>query len=235
MSDIRGRQRVRQLSAALFDMDGLMFDSERLSWRLINQAGAEFGCDPLPFDRYILAIGKTAQETRKIFSQMCGGDQATYNAIEARFWELDRQYVRRFGPPKKPGLLELLSALAARDVPCAVASSTQAARVEENLETAGIRKYFAVVIGGDQAPHSKPAPDIFLRAAELLGYPATDCLVVEDSFAGVRAGHATGAFVVMVPDLLQPTEEIAALTNLICKSLSELAELVADNTICFSK
>ena len=216
----------RELSAAIFDMDGLMFDTERLGWRLLNQAGAEFGCEPLSMERYTQAIGKTHQETQKIFSEMCNGDSATYHAIEARFWELDRDYINRIGPPKKLGLVELLDLLRSNNIPCALASSTRTVRVEEHLKAAQLDRYFQVVVGGDQAGASKPAPDIFLLAAEKLGQPASSCLILEDSFAGVQAGHSAGAYVIMVPDILQPTPEIRAQADLVVESLNDVVELI---------
>jgi len=185
-------------------------------------------------EHYTRAIGKTHQETRKIFSAMCDFDPTTYNAIEARFWELDRDYINRMGPPKKPGLLSLLRTLQERNVPCALASSTRTARVIEHLEAAQLTDYFQVVIGGDQAPTSKPAPDIFLLAATHLDQPAHSCLVLEDSFAGVQAGRSAGMHVVMVPDILQPTPEIRGKADRVLESLSDVEELIITNKIIFT-
>ena len=224
----------RMLSAVIFDMDGLMFDTERLGWRLLNQAGAEFGCEPLTMADYTRAIGKTATETRKIFSQMCDYDPALYSAIEARFWELDRDYIRRMGPPKKPGLLDLLQLLHALDVPCALASSTRTERVAEHLEGAQVGQYFQEVIGGDQALASKPAPDIFLLAAERLQQAPERCLVLEDSLAGVQAGRSAEMFVVMVPDIVQPTPAIRAKADLVLESLTEVVQMITANELSFS-
>ncbi|MCL2881400.1 MAG: HAD family phosphatase [Coriobacteriia bacterium] len=225
---------VATLAAVIFDMDGLMFDTERLGWRLLNQAGAEFGCEPLSMERYTQAIGKTHQETQKIFSEMCAGDKATYRAIEARFWELDRDYIRNQGPPKKPGLIELLSVLRDKSVPCALASSTRTERVKEHLISAQVEEYFQVVVGGDQAPASKPAPDIFLMAAERLGVASQQCLVLEDSFAGVQAGHGAGAYVIMVPDVLQPTPGIREQADQVLESLLGVVHLIKAGQLTFS-
>ena len=224
----------KELSAVIFDMDGLMFDTERLGWRLLNQAGAEFGCHPISMERYTQAIGKTHEETRKIFSEMCDHDYALYNAIEARFWELDRDYIRRSGPPKKPGLLELLKNLQELNVPCAVASSTRIERVREHLTASGIDQYFKVVIGGEQAPASKPDPGIFLIAATQLGESAQRCLVLEDSFAGVTAGRSAGMYVIMVPDILQPTPVIREKADLVLESLTDVEHLIATGQLSFS-
>ncbi|MCL2654295.1 MAG: HAD family phosphatase [Coriobacteriia bacterium] len=224
----------RPLAAVIFDMDGLMFDTERLGWRLLNQAGAEFGYGPLSMEQYTHAVGKTVEGTRKILSAICEGDAATYSAIEARFWELDRDYVKRMGPPKKSGLVDLLKLLQEREIPCALASSTRTDRVDEHLEAAGVRDYFREIVGGDQAPASKPAPDIFLLAAERLGQAPQRCLVLEDSFAGVQAGRSADMFVIMVPDILQPTPQIRAQANLVVDSLSEVAELIKTARLSFS-
>ncbi|MCL2332158.1 MAG: HAD-IA family hydrolase [Actinomycetia bacterium] len=225
---------MRSLSAVIFDMDGLMFDTERLGWRLLNQAGVEFGCNPISMERYTQAIGKTHTETRKIFSEMCDHDYALYNAVEARFWALDREYIRRAGPPTKPGLRDLLQSLKERGVPCALASSTRTERVEEHLNAAEITSYFQVVVGGEQAPASKPDPGIFLLAAEQLGQPAQRCLVLEDSCAGVRAGRSAGMYVIMVPDIVQPTPEIRAKADLVLESLTDVERLIVTGRLSFS-
>jgi HAD superfamily hydrolase (TIGR01509 family) len=214
-------------------MDGLMFDTERLGWRLLNQASAEFGCKPICLERYTQAIGKTNQKTRKIFADICGQDYALYSLIEARFWELDRAFIRREGPPVKPGLIELLELLKKRAVSCALASSTHSERVAEHLHAAQLEPYFSVGIGGNQVTESKPAPDIFLEAAHRLGQPPERCLVLEDSIAGVQAGHSANMYVVMVPDIVEPTPEIRQKANLVVKSLTDVVDLIGTDALCF--
>ncbi|MCL2324068.1 MAG: HAD family phosphatase [Actinomycetia bacterium] len=223
----------QELSAVIFDMDGLMFDTERLGWQLLNQAGAEYGCSPISLERYTDGIGKTHTETSKIFSEICGYDYERYRAIERRFWDLDREYIRRVGPPLKPGLLDLLGTLEQRSVPCALASSTHHDRVAEHLKAAQLEAFFSVVIGGDQARASKPAPDIFLEAAEALGVPAPGCLVLEDSVAGVQAGRNAGMYVIMIPDIVEPAPDIRALADQVLGSLHDVEALITEGQLRF--
>ena len=121
---------------------------------------------------------------------------------------------------------ELLDALRARNCKMAVASSTDSARVLHNLETAGVRGYFSAVIGGDQGTHSKPEPEIFLKAAAALDTPPGLCMVLEDSYNGVRAGAAAGCFTVMVPDMDPPTPEMERLAWAIVPGLTDVARLL---------
>lgn len=127
-----------------------------------------------------------------------------------KIWQLaDERFAR--GVPCKKGLKELLATLEDMGLPRIVASSSPRNMIEMNLQTTGTARYFHDVVSGTEVAHSKPAPDTFLVAAKKLHLDPHDCLVLEDSFNGVRAGRAAGCVTVMVPDLMQPTEEIAQL------------------------
>ena len=128
--------------------------------------------------------------------------------------------------PKKKGLDELLAWLKARGLPAAVASSTYRSLVERNLRTAGVEEYFRKVVTGDQVEHGKPAPDIFLLAARQLGLAPGNCLVLEDSFNGVRAGAAAGCVTVMIPDLSQPTPELLSLCSGCLEDLGQVPDFI---------
>ena len=118
----------------------------------------------------------------------------------------------------------MLSYLHGQGIPLAVASSTIEEIVRRNLTDTDLLRYFDKVIGGDQIRHGKPAPDIFLTAAEVLDRPPEECFVIEDSFHGIRAAHFAGCRPVMVPDVLEPTAEIAALAEEIFPTLLETEE-----------
>ena len=108
----------------------------------------------------------------------------------------------------------------------ALASSTSEGTVRRELGMAGLLDFFDFIIGGNNVTHSKPDPEIFLKAMAGLGVAPETSIVIEDSYNGVRAGHASGAFVVMVPDLLPPTDEILPLTDMVVESLTELLERI---------
>ena len=175
--------------AFIFDMDGVIFDSERLYIECSLEASAELG---LP------------QEGVIELCHRCIGVTPEYNA--------GRMDV-------KPGAEELLKFLKQQGYPLAIASSTPTEIVRQELSAAGLLDYFDRIVGGDQVSRSKPNPDIFLRAAELLRTEPSRCIVIEDSFNGIRAAKAAGMTAVMVPDQLQPDEEIKALADRIELSL----------------
>ena len=208
-----------RLQAVIFDMDGLMFDSERLWKTFWEPALAKFGRE-VPEGLPQAACGTTGDFAIAAISKYCGPD------IDAKavFEEFYRIAGERFanGVPKKPGLDELLAYLKGEGIPMAVASSSPIAMIENNLRAAGVQGYFDHVVSGQFVEHSKPAPDIFLEAARRLGGDPAKTLVLEDSFAGVRAGHAGGFVTVMVPDQMQPTDEIGNLAHRVCKSLHEV-------------
>jgi HAD superfamily hydrolase (TIGR01509 family) len=130
------------------------------------------------------------------------------------------------GPPLKPGLLPLLDGLEALRLPLAVASATARAEIERRLAGVSLLRRFDAVVGGDEVARGKPAPDLFLLAAGRLGARPADCLVLEDSEAGVRAAAAAGMAVVMVPDLVEPSPSVRALAEAVLPSLAEALEIV---------
>ena len=126
------------------------------------------------------------------------------------------------GVPKKKGLDELLAYLKGRGLPMAIGSSTKSPLVKRNLNMAGVAGYFSQIAAGEMVTRCKPAPELFLLAAKLLDLPPQNCLVLEDSFNGVRAGRAAGCITVMVPDLSAPTQEILALCDGCCEDLKQV-------------
>ena len=149
--------------------------------------------------------------------------------FDMSFEELHEDCSRRFkkkeereGLPEKPGVHEILEYLKENRIPTALASSTRRTAVMEHLDRAGITSYFQKIICGDMVEHGKPAPDIYLKACEELGVAPGQALAVEDSFNGIRSAYAAGLYTVMVPDQLPPTEEILALVDKKCDSLTEL-------------
>ena len=209
----------------IFNMDGLMFDTERL-WDTFWEPACEALGVPMPADRaafYASGRGLAGQylleHIREYFPMI--DPQKMLDKV----WQVgDARFAQ--GVPCKPGLKELLATLEEKGIPRIVASSSPRNMIEQNLQTTGTARYFHDVVCGADVQRSKPAPDIFLEAARRLGLDCRDCVVLEDSFNGVRAGHAAGALTVMVPDLAQPDEEIRQLYDYCCHDLSEVRDLL---------
>jgi HAD superfamily hydrolase (TIGR01509 family) len=213
------------IEGVIFDMDGLMFDSQSVWDRLWKPALAKFGLSPtLAFVQD--ARGTTGDATAACIHRHFGQD-ADAKAIHA---ELERLAYEAFshGAPAKPGLNELLLDLRRRGIPCTVASSSPRDMIVNNLRCAGVDSLvdMASITSGSDVARSKPAPDIFLEAARRLGTHPAATIVLEDSFQGVRAGAAGGFLTVMVPDLRQPTDEIRSMCASVCPTLSDVIPLL---------
>lgn len=123
--------------------------------------------------------------------------------------------------PKKPGVDEILQYFKKKKVHLAVASSSSKALIESNLRVAGIRSCFEVIVSGTEVEHGKPAPDIFLLAADKMKWRPEECYVFEDSVNGIQAGCAAGCKAIMIPDLVMPTAEVRALCYGIYNTLAD--------------
>ena len=189
---------------AIFDMDGLLFDTERLyqeSWLVIVR---EWGIIPDP--AFPTAVCGTSgahmrDVVRKHYPEV---DVEAY--IQACLSRV--AHILETNVPEKPGIHELLTYLHAQGAKIAVASSSLAHVVENNLRNAGVWEYFDAVVTGEQVKRGKPEPDIFLEAAKRLGLHPEECYVFEDGINGTRAGLAAGCATVMIPDLTAPTEDL---------------------------
>ncbi len=214
----------------IFDMDGVIFDTERMFLECVKPAAEKFGLVGIE-DVARECIGLTEVETKRLMRERFGEDAP----LEAMDQEAVRIFQKRYqeeGLTMKEGAEELLEYLKAAGASIAIGSSTRHDIVEMELRDAGLLEYFDVLACGDMVEHSKPEPDVFLLAAEMLLGPEdqpepkkrADCIIIEDSFNGVIAARRTGATVFMVPDLLEPTEEIRAMADEVFGSLVEVKQ-----------
>jgi HAD superfamily hydrolase (TIGR01509 family) len=214
------------IKAIIFDIDGLMIDSERISQRSWGQVMADAGY-PLSEEVYIQMIGRTEKDVRYILQGVYGEDfpfDEMYHRREQRF----NQIIAREGMPIKPGLITLLDFIDAKGLKKAVASSTYCRLAEMKLNAAGIRERFSVLVTGDEVSHGKPAPDLFLAAAAKISVPPADCLVLEDSEAGLQAAHAAGMVPVWVPDMQPVAQAVVGLAYRQVKSLDEVVGVLEE-------
>lgn len=218
-----------KIEAVIFDMDGLMIDSERIAQQAWTEAAREWG---YPFEpaHYLHVTGITVRDAEKKFKEIFGADFPFYE-IRARRSELVEASFQEHGIPLKPGLLALLEALKSRAIPRAVATSAGHKYAIDKLTRAGLLDWFDTLVGGDQITHGKPHPEIFLSAAAKLGADPARCLVLEDSEAGIRAAHAAGMIPVMVPDRKAPSAEVRRLAWQVVETLDEVREMIAERGV----
>lgn len=208
---------------AIFDMDGLMFDTEPIwteSWApALASVGKEY-----PHGLANAVRGTSGKSMEAIISRFVPDVDAAL--VREKVYAMVHARVQQ-GVPKKPGLDELLAYLAEQGVPMAVASSSALEVIKTNLANGGVSEYFGELVTGAGMAHPKPEPDIFLKTAEAMGVDPARTLVFEDSLSGVRAGVAGGFLTIMVPDLVAPDDYAKEHAALICSSLLEVRDQLA--------
>lgn len=211
------------IRAVLFDMDGLLIDSERVAMESVVAVGKQLGY-AIPMALAMQTLGVTREHSIALYTEHVPGydGAAFYRAFDA---EIARR-VAHGDVPAKQGAQALLAHLQKAGIPRAVASSSGQERVEMCLRKAGLADFFSVVVTGDQVTHSKPDPEIFLLAAKKLGVAPAECLVLEDSVNGIKAGRAGGMQVCMVPDLLPYRPEYAPFCDHVVQDLSQVIPLL---------
>ena len=216
------------INGVIFDMDGLMFDTERVWATLWEPALATLGLS-YKEGLDVAARGTAGNTMRAVLRRFYGENCDTDAIIEALHAQAEKAF--QAPPPKKPGLDELLAWLEQRHIPMVVASSSRMASIRHHLDGWGLTHYFKAVISGEQFVSSKPDPEIFLLTAEKLGVEPARCLVLEDSYNGVRAGAAGGFVTVMVPDLSPATDEMRRIYTCECASLHEVRRKLEDGEL----
>ena len=197
------------IRAVIFDMDGLMFDTERISKTAWGIAGRECGIDNGETLIYS-AFGRSKEENSRMLREACGEDFPCERFF-ARRVEIMDAIIAKNGLPVKPGLYERLDFLEQNGYRRAVATSTRREHAMRYFSMAGITDRFDAVATGDMVQRGKPFPDVFLKACELLGEAPENCLALEDSLNGIRAAFNGGLQPFMVPDLVEPDAETLAL------------------------
>lgn len=211
---------TKAFKALIFDMDGLLLDTERLFMAIRAKVMADYGYIHRDED-YFRTIGTGGDNLMRILEEIYGSD---YPAMEisrdAR--RLQLEHMREYGAPVKDGIRELLEWTAGKTIPCCVATSSPSAAADEYLRLGGIRDYFAFIIGGEEISRPKPDPEIFLTACDRMGVAPDEALVFEDSENGILAAHRAGTHIVCIPDLKSPATEIAGLADAVFHSAGEV-------------
>ena len=206
-------------AAVIFDMDGLLFDSETLYREALFSAGAETNL-PVSEALYRQMVGNPWPTIWRLLLDLYGSEDDVARLRAA--WSQGFESLAATRLALKTGVVEILDALDRLGLPRAIATSSQHHKVEHHLGMHGLAgRFHAVVAQGDYAA-GKPAPDPFLRAAERLGVAPELCLALEDSHNGVRSAASAGMMTVMVPDLLEATEEMRGLCRAVARDLHEV-------------
>ena len=213
------------LKAVITDIDGTILDTERIYIRAWKEAGREMGYE-IP--------DEALMKTRAISNKDAAAVLASYLGEAFSYWECRKRRVviaERLicdqSPLLLPGAAKMMAYLKENGIPIAAATSTDREKTMIHLAESGIDTAFDAIVTGDMIEHGKPAPDIFLKAAELLGVLPEDCVVLEDSHAGIRAAHAAGMKGIYIPNVVPATEELIALCYAYITSLEEVIPYLA--------
>lgn len=213
-----------QLEAVVFDMDGLLLDSERVSQDVFLKASEILGA-PVTSEAALKMIGRNTASCYLYLTELLGDEKAVTSLLQ-KTHELYEAEFESGRIPLKPGVLNLLDTLDDLRIPRAIATSTKKHIAIRKLTKVDVVTRFDFIVGGDEVVHGKPAPDIYLKACELLGADPTHCIACEDSAFGIQAAFTAGLRAILVPDLLTPTEEMRRQAWRVVLDLHEVAALV---------
>jgi HAD superfamily hydrolase (TIGR01509 family) len=208
------------IDSVIFDMDGILFDTERVYANAWSQVGKELNI-PDVAEAIRGCIGLNRNDSKHYIMQRYG-QQFPYETFRQRLTEIFDDDIKKNGLPQKDGVAEILYYLQQHQYKIALATSTGKNNAFHHLNAAGISHYFQAIVTGDMITHGKPDPEIYLTACEKLGAVPENCFAIEDSPNGIRSAHAAGLKVIMVPDLIQPTAELKKLLYAQFASLLEV-------------
>lgn len=208
------------MRAVIFDMDGVLFDTESVCMKAWDYAGELMGVGKAGY-MVLKTLGMNADKAIEIIRNEFGEN---FDAVKFKQTgrEYSYHYFNTYGVPEKPGLYEILDYLKNQGYKIALASSTSSQSVHHHLKEKDIEKYFAAVICGDMVEKSKPEPDIYLKACAEISENPADCVAIEDSKNGLLSAHRAGMQVIMVPDLWQGEAETDSFLMAKCENLTEI-------------
>ena len=214
----------KPIRGVLFDMDGVVIDSERLYTRFWMEAAADLGF-PMTLEQglQLRSLSRSACQAKL---ESFFGPAVSYDRVRARRIELMDVYIAEHGVEGKPGIRELLAYLRERGIPCAITSSSAIPVIEQHLGRLGLLDYFTALRSGKDVPKGKPAPDIYLEGAAAIGLAPENCLAIEDSPAGLEAAWRAGCMGVFVPDQAPPDEVTLSRCTARADSLIDVMELI---------
>ncbi len=213
---------MKDFEGIIFDMDGVIFDSERAIMECFLEIGKKYNIKDL--DKvYLLCTGVTFEKTKEIILNHYGND-FPYDKYNEEGTKLFFEKYKDYKLPLKNGVFELMKYLKANNKKIALASSTKKDLVLKELGAHNLLKYFDVIVTGDMVSKSKPEPDIYLKAIELLKIDSFKLFAIEDSFNGVKSATKANLKTIMVPDLVKPDEFIKNKATIVLSNLLEIID-----------
>ncbi|MGY3783455.1 HAD family hydrolase [Gemella taiwanensis] len=216
------------IKAVLFDMDGLMVDTESLATEAFIHSAKKQGYD-MTKEETLMVLGFTTKSIYEFWENYFKNSDVSGKQLVDDHYKYIENVLFTTGPKKMPYIEELLKYLKENNYKVAVASSSNMDHIINNMEKTGLKKYIDEFASGAEVKNGKPAPDVFLLAAERLGIKPEECLVLEDSKAGVIAGSSAGAKVIMVPDMFKPDDECKEKAYKIVNNLGEVINMLEEN------
>ena len=208
------------LKLVIFDMDGLMYDTEQIGMDCLINAAQKFGY-VIDQEFGLSSIGMNANDYQKLVKEKFGADYP-YDLISKESRKTRMAYLRKNGMIIKPGLCELINYLQKKEIKLALASSSSKETIDEYNHLAGFDNVFDYIIAGNMVEHSKPDPEIFLKVLEHFELKKNEALILEDSRNGIMAAHNANIPVICVPDLVKHSQDITKLTYATLPSLNEV-------------
>ena len=215
---------MNNIKAVIFDMDGILLDSETICDKTWILALKEFNI--IDTNDTINKCRGTNKTDSILILKKYFGNEFDAEKFFSRTSELFHEIEFSQGIPLMPYAKEILEYLKQNQYRIALASSTRYQTVKRQLTNAGLIEYFETITTGDMVEHSKPDPEIYKKAINSLKLSPEDCIAVEDSPNGIKSAYNANLKVVMIPDKIQPTEEISKLTYKIFNNLNELKQIL---------
>ena len=213
---------MSSIKGAVFDMDGLMLDTEKLFLRFWKEASKQFGYDMK--DEHVFRIRSLSRRYSVPLLKDMFGQDFPFESVRNRRIELMNEYINENGFEVKKGLFELLDYLKSNGYKIAVATATPRERAVKYLKSIDAYGLFDAVICGDMVTNGKPDPDIYLTASRHLGLLPEQCVAFEDSSNGLKSAHSAGCYTIMIPDLTQPDEVSMQYTDAVYESLDKAVD-----------
>ena len=216
------------LELVVFDVDGLMLDTESVWKKAFDKAGDKYGIQNMGSTLFPKSIGKSGRDEKEVLDRYLSSD---IQELVIQEWERIGYGMLEKEVPVKPGLIEILDFLDAHHIKKAVATTTRRELTEERLKRVGVYDRFDYVLCGDEVINRKPDPEIYLSVLKKMNTDARNALVLEDSVVGVEAAYRAGIDCIQVPDIIAPTDVQKKQTVYTAKDLMEARDYIKENRV----